>query len=384
LDNQNPLRTPLTEEQRALLDVIHATKAAAKWPVYQHVEAVLDQRHGLDAEAVLASFPLVDHGYGAIWRERGHRSSPEAFEQVGLTVYGMASLDPVPYLVDWFLALLSIVTEAQRRMVTNPARAVEERLRYDDFKRAFEDSGQLASGSLLPPSARSEFGILMEHEPPLRGTVEGASATWDAVLLRPWLRKFRDTGTVDDYIDRVFDFLTARTTPLVREVTSPLSLPQAIDYLDVVWQLHYHAPLFDGLRATSSAKLAFACTTSDEFDSRISALGEVLNRIRIKDFEAYGATTKDGGLERLSKCLISKLPSESHDRTTAAIQTLKDIVRIRAGAQHTGAAADAAKRYARLGVGYPPLNLTRAWQDLSSRAIEALDAVREEIQATAG
>src|SRR5437660_457274 len=55
---------------------------------------------------------------------------------------------------------------------------------------------------------------------------------------------------------------------------SPLGIIEALDYLDVVWQLHFGQTLAYPPNFERAARLAFDVTTAAEFDGRLSALGE--------------------------------------------------------------------------------------------------------------
>jgi hypothetical protein len=73
---------------------------------------------------------------------------------------------------------------------------------------------------------------------------------------------------------------------------------------------------------------------------------------------------------------------EAVGRIEAAIADLKNIVRIRTAAQHRGARHEVARRYDELGISFPPPSAERLWALLRDRATLALDAIREEVQAS--
>jgi hypothetical protein len=88
-----------------------------------------------------------------------------------------------------------------------------------------------------------------------------------------------------------------------------------------------------------------------------------------------------GSLERLRLYLVKERAVEGADRVERAIITLKHINRIRVGSQHAKAQGEAAAAYGSLGIVFPPLDWATAWGTIQSRATEALDAIREEVQA---
>jgi len=59
-----------------------------------------------------------------------------------------------------------------------------------------------------------------------------------------------------------------------------------------------------------------------------------------------------------------------------------DVVAVRAGAQHSGAGGRAASSFRRLGLDYPPRSTQQSWESIRRLTIDALDAIREEIQAS--
>jgi hypothetical protein len=303
---------------------------------------------------------------------------PQRGETIGLTIAGMASLDPLPELAELFLALMSALVDAQRRIRTTSSAPVDAAVTRDECIALIDASGVFAPGILMPPAAPTQLRELMSQEPATWGLVRGDDE-W-SVELRPQLRRFRDIRTVSDYVDRTWTYLGANKPPEVRAFTSALSLPEAIDYLDVVWRLRFGQPLFAAFGATAGAKLGSGCSTQDEFDSRMSALADVLGHIKVPDPERDGVPKSPGSLERLRMCLVEVLPDERHERIALEIGHLKDLARIRAGAQHRDAAADAAARYLRLDLDYPPRDLDSAWRHLSARAVSALNAIREEVR----
>jgi hypothetical protein len=77
-----------------------------------------------------------------------------------------------------------------------------------------------------------------------------------------------------------------------------------------------------------------------------------------------------------------RLSEAGRERVLRAKDTLKAVNYIRVGAQHGSAVAKAASAFNELGIDYPPLGWGSAWETVQARTIEALDAIREEIQAT--
>ena len=90
-DDTDPLLHPLGPAQQALLEIVGAaTTETGTWPVYQYVEAKLDDL-GFDTSQVFASLPAISHlhmTYSLARRDGGGREE----EPVKLTIAGIAHL----------------------------------------------------------------------------------------------------------------------------------------------------------------------------------------------------------------------------------------------------------------------------------------------------
>jgi hypothetical protein len=114
----------------------------------------------------------------------------------------------------------------------------------------------------------------------------------------------------------------------------------------------------------------------------MSALGDILRTYKLpKTGEppiAKSNKGRDKPLTPLERHLVALLP-ESRGRIKTAIETLGHVIDVRDDGQHSGARGKGAVAVAALGVGYPPQSWTDAWNTISAKAIEALDAIREEL-----
>lgn len=73
------------------------------------------------------------------------------------------------------------------------------------------------------------------------------------------------------------------TEPPVLTPISPLSLPESFDVLDAVWRLAFGKTkrLVSLTTITSPAALSLGCTTRLEFESRLSALADILDKLKV-------------------------------------------------------------------------------------------------------
>lgn len=131
----------------------------------------------------------------------------------------------------------------------------------------------------------SQLRQLLEHEPaiPRPTSVEG---NW-RIKLHPELRRYDGVRDATDYLDRVAAFLMPAAEISPPMYPSPLTLPDALGYLDAVWRLHFQEALIKLPGAIQSARLAVDVGSVEEFQAAMSALGEIL-----ADLQAPGV---DGG-----------------------------------------------------------------------------------------
>src|ERR1035438_211836 len=81
------LRESTTEEEQLLDIVMEDYIARQSWPNYQYVEAVLYQRHGLEAQPILAGTPRVQvrggiGSYGWLRRSEEHTSELQSLRHL--------------------------------------------------------------------------------------------------------------------------------------------------------------------------------------------------------------------------------------------------------------------------------------------------------------
>jgi hypothetical protein len=188
------------------------------------------------------------------------------------------------------------------------------------------------------------------------------------------VRRFADVRDVDDYVRRLRAWVVPAPPASIPQPVSPLGVVNALDYLDVVWRLHFGHQLVYPPSFERTARLVFEVATADEFSDRLSALGEAL-----KGLDVPGRS--GGPLDRMRQALTGALPAEALPSVLAAIDTLRQVTRVRNGGQHVGAATDAAAALPALGLTYPILDYPAAWWTVQARVTNALDTIRAEIRA---
>ncbi len=362
----DPLLTTVGAEQITLLRIVGDVVAeSGQWPVYQYVEARMDDA-GLDVDAVLRSMPSIAYGqldYSLV--RRGHSTSPET--PVKLTIAGFAHLPEHAELVDMFLAVLNELANRRAEAAYEPHQVIEV----------------IVSGSELLEQLGINSHPLAAILPDI---IDGEPATWHGSgnldsggwkhTVSPFVRRFRAVDSVDDYLRRLRAFIVPATPAAAPVVVSPLGLAAAFDYLNVVWQLRFGVGLLTIPSAERSARLAFDAATAEEFDNRLSAMGEMF-----KGFDPPG-DDHQGSLQRLRTFLRENLPTEAMARVEPALATLRSSTHVRNASQHIDAATDAAMALPSLGLTYPITDFTHAWQTVQLHVTWALDTVRQEIQAT--
>jgi hypothetical protein len=358
----DPLYASLPADQQTLLQIIgDAVLATGTWPIYQYVQAKLDDLD-YDIDVVFGRLPVLANGYAPARRDRtSHEQEP-----VKLTIAGMAHVPAMASTVDMFLRVVRELAEQRVKAAYDPTRvitvAVPGRQLIDTLGLADEPLVDL-----LPD--------LLRGEP---STWNGApSNKEDGWFHQPstFIRRFRGVTDVNDYLTRMRNWLAPAAPSAIPQPTSPLGLVTAFDYLDVVWRLRFGRKLVHVPSTERAAKLVFEVTSSDEFTDRLSALGEMFKAL---DVPGTGA----GPFDRLRSYLPNQLPAEAMVRVNAALDLLQKVTHLRNAGQHVGAAGKAAQAVPAFGLIYPITNCQEAWWAVQTHVISALDALREEVQAT--
>ena len=357
--------------QLTLLELVtEAFLREQRWPVFEYVEGEL-ARLGLEAEEILASLPRIESGHSPGWTyglavNSLLRRSPES--PVILTVVGLSKAPHASGLVASFLQLLNRMAKSRAATRFSPYAISKPSVTID---RLWEPRPPL-----LPVTVSALVEILGRE--PATGDAAAREENGEYMVdLRVALLGYRDVNTIEDYVERVVGHLRPVPQPRSIQYSSPYSLPAALDYLSVAWHSIYGNRLVDPPGFERAAKLASPPETADEFDSRTSALAEVL-----KVLQPGKTPGVDGhALVRTEAFLLEKLPPEAHARVHDAVEVLDSVRVVRVSGQHVSPNADILTALRRLGLTYPIADWAAAWSVLSEEVIASLDAIREEIQA---
>jgi hypothetical protein len=392
-----------TEAQARLLEVVYAGRELAggpcfhpvershvphrvgrepdAWPIFQYVEAILHREHGLDARSVISEAPSIRFGagqslYGWLQVDRPI-SALQADDKVRLTVAGMARVADATAEVDAFIESLALLVERERTFAPHPTEVQLLEVWAGELRERLEQRWIIGDDDKL-----TSMREVLSHEPSTWHcqVTDTEAGTWHA-RVSPFVRPYSGVRTSRNYVDRLVETIGHRAGPSDPLHPSSLSLPEALDYLSAVWRLKAGEgkALFRVSRAEAAAKLALNCTSVDELESRLSALAGLLSQIQLPGIEGYGK------LVDLRDRLPQLLDSDSTARATAAVDDLRAVIALRVWRQHPGTEKTAHQAAQRLGVRLPSEDWGATWQQLRSCSVNALSAIREEIDTiTAG
>ncbi len=360
-----PLLRDLTGAQSACLAVIGGVVQQHRaWPVFQYVEAQLDKQ-GHDALAVITSLPVMASGpfsYGLVRSERTF----EPGDRIELTVAGLHHFAPVDQLATLYLRVLAGIAEASATADYDPLTVTDVQVDVHKLVTALGLAEHPFLG-LLPGLLKAEPGTMRGAQP------AGSAAQWTHHPGR-FIRRFCGVIDVPDYLARVRAWRAPADPTPAPTASSPLGLAAALDYLSLGWKDRFGAPLVRLPNAERITRLAFDAHTDAEFDSRLSALREIL-----KGLDVGG---QPGGAGQIPAFLKDKLSPdlETALRIKDAVDTLQAVKHARDAAQHADAAPRAARELWRLGLSYPITDYSRAWRSVSAYVIDALRVLREELE----
>jgi hypothetical protein len=173
------------------------------------------------------------------------------------------------------------------------------------------------------------------------------------------------------------------------EPVSPLGLPEQFDVLDAYWRLSFgkRYRLLDLTTAAGAASLAIACGSRAEFESRLSALADIIDKLRVDEALLPPMTDEErkdkikGSLDALDIALRHKLPARHHASIDTAIRSLRKVRQARNIIQH-GIATDGGltAKLRQIGIHDAPPNWEGAWNAIRAQTADAMTAIRNELR----
>lgn len=339
------------------------TEASEAWPCWQWVSYQL-RAEDLDAEEILRGLPTWQYGYRPV-RLGSQGRIPNAGDPVSLSIHGMSHtmVPAVQGLVTAFLVALKMAIVHQQDFTPSPRRVIELKITGANATRAVN----MQAGTDL--TVNQLFDLLCGEPATWHGVYQEDDAwTWDLTEAR--LASFVGVVTVQDYLAKLEGLVGLPDVIREPESLPPMALPDAFDHLDLAWRLAAGNHLVQIPRAGMAAKLTQPAMSAEEFQSRCSAIADLLNSL---NFPSKGGTLQN------MKMRLSEMLGDDADRAKDAVDILRWVVALRVGQQHQG--ADARAQHAKVALG-----LTRfgddwrlAWDHLRALIVDALATIREEI-----
>ncbi|GAA1025724.1 hypothetical protein GCM10009557_00770 [Virgisporangium ochraceum] len=168
-------------------------------------------------------------------------------------------------------------------------------------------------------------------------------------------------------------------------LVTPLALPEAFDVLDAMWRLAFgrRQRLLNLSTSVGPAALALDCTNRPEFETRLSALADLIDIMKVDDSLLPTGLTdeqKNGSINRLSEALYDALPPEQHSALNNAIQKLRLVRQARNAMQHSKVDGGLTPKLRALGIHDAPPNWHDAWDTIRAHTADALGIIRHELR----
>ena len=337
-------------------------KHLIRWPLWEWIRYRLEQ-DGLDAEEIYTRMPTWQHGYRFIRAQRG-TLYPDARESVALTVAGMhyAQHPAMELLIKAFLTGLKLAAQQQKSTPPQPAEVFTIRLSLTEFATTVNN----VSGTFVEPE---ELATILQGEPATWSGVNQDGGGWYWDINRVRLRPYRELFKCEEYLIQLEKLIGVSENPLGAEPLLAMALPDALDHLDLAWRLVTNGPLLRVQRVAVAAKFSHPAISADEFESRCSALSDILNGFNLPS---------NGGTLNNMKAKLTDLLGAHAGRAHDAVDTLRDVIAIRAGQQHS-AVLRAERARSRFGLNALGGDWAAQWEQIRGITIQALNIIREEI-----
>jgi hypothetical protein len=375
--DESLLREPSVEE-RMLLDVVMDDYINRQdWPNFQYVEAVLFQRHGLDAQPILATCPRVSvrggpGRYGWLRTSSSMYGQPQPSDNVALSISGMSRTTRKHPDITGFIATLRYLCDRQRTFTPSPSEVQTILVTSDEIREALTLGDGVAQWAPLPENLMRIAKLIPQEPSTWNCVVEDRDGGAFKIDVAPFVRPYYGVANVDDYVQRLAAEIGPSEHSTVPLYPSGLALPEAIDFLNAVWWVHARAPLIRVRRAEAAARLALGSSTAEEFESQLSSLCLLLDGLQLPGMSS-------GKLSDLDAYLAERLDGGAFERVHEAIDTLRALFTIRAWRQHAADERRWREAARRLDVALPTPYWGDAWQRVHLATVSALAIIREEV-----
>jgi hypothetical protein len=332
------------------------------WPFWEWVRYQLEQ-DGIDAEDIYARMPTWQHGYRFIRSQRG-TNYPAATEPIALTVAGMfyARNPAMGKLVTAFMTALRLAAQQQSSSKPLPDQLFNIILPLAEFATTVSN----ISGAELSAEA---LAAVLNGEPVTWAGVNQNGGLWSWDLSRLRLRPYIGITDCEAYLIQLDKLIGVSDKPVSSQILPAMALPDALDRLDLAWRLVMKEPLTHVQRVSAAAKLSQPAISADEFESRCSALSDVLNGFNLP---------ADGGKLNNMKAKLTELLGAHAGRALDAVDVLRDVVAVRTGQQHS-AVVRAERARSSLGLSALGSDWAGQWEQVRVVTVRAFDTIREEI-----
>ncbi|GAB3832035.1 hypothetical protein GCM10027610_023510 [Dactylosporangium cerinum] len=165
----------------------------------------------------------------------------------------------------------------------------------------------------------------------------------------------------------------------------PLSVPEAFDVTDLAWRLAFgQRERFRGKPGSmkNTASLAVDCADLEEFESRMSALADVIDQIWPGDAllpADIDVEKASRSLDRLTEVLRHRLPASQQARVEEAVSALRRIRQVRNALQHSRTRGGLLAALRNLGVHDASPSWDDTWNIVRAQTVDALKILREEL-----
>lgn len=232
------------------------------------------------------------------------------------------------------------------------------------------------AGANLHPDQLFE---LLQHEPATWSGLKRSGGAWAWDLTHTRLRPYRDADSGEAYLAALEGLVGIPAFNIAPRALSPMELSDAFDHLDLAWRLQTNKRLVQIPRSSVVARLTQPVASKDEFDSRCSALSDLLSCLDVPVGGDLDSNSKP--LQRLEVAL-PPMTGDAGAGAVAAVGVLRLVAGVRASQQHAGSACRYDRAWTALGLPRFGSDWASAWRQIEVVTINALTTLREALVST--